>query len=255
MTGDTLQHENPAPGAEKKPVLSLQGITVSYGKGIALRDVSLDVLPGQTVAALGANGSGKSTLARACSALVPVRTGRKLLDGTDVTRWPAHRVRRSGILYLPEGRGVFPAMTVHENLRMAVGLAPRALRHSGIERAVEMFPILGSRLKQRAGSLSGGEQQMLSVARATAMDPRVIIADELSLGLAPQIVDLIFSRLADLKAERGLSVILIEQFVHRALAFADSCTILRRGEVTWSGPAEEGAAEALDAYIGSRSTT
>ena len=250
-----LQHDTTASGIEDSPVLSLHGVTVSYGKGIALRGVNLEVLPGQTIAILGANGSGKSTLARACAGLVSIRTGRKLLNNTDVTRWPAHRIRRAGIIYLPEGRGIFPAMTVQENLRMAVYLVPRGSRNMAIDRAVEMFPVLGSRLKQRAGALSGGEQQMLSVARATVVAPRVIIADELSLGLAPQVVDLIFSRLADLKAERQMSIILIEQFVHRALAFADSCTILRRGEVSWSGPAEEGAAEALEAYIGSGSTT
>ena len=250
-----LQHDVTASEIEDSPVLSLHGITVSYGKGIALRGVNLDVRPGQTIAVLGANGSGKSTLARACAGLVSIRKGRKLLDDTDVTRWPAHRIRRAGIIYLPEGRGIFPAMTVQENLRMAVYLVPRASRNVAIDRAVEMFPVLGSRLKQRAGALSGGEQQMLSVARATVVAPRVIIADELSLGLAPQVVDLIFSRLAALKTERQIGIILIEQFVHRALAFADSCTILRRGEVSWSGPAEEGAAEALDAYIGSGSTT
>jgi branched-chain amino acid transport system ATP-binding protein len=234
-----------------EPLLDVRHLEVSYGSGVALSGVSLSVLPGEAVAVLGANGAGKSTLARACCGLVPSRAGRINWDGKDVTNWSADRRRRAGIMYLPEGRGIFPDLTVYENMCIAACLLrSRSARQEAIDRAAVMFPVLGQRAKQLAGSLSGGEQQMLSLARATVVVPRLIIADELSLGLAPLIVDQVLEYLARIRSEEGVAVVLIEQFVHRALAFADRCVILRRGTVSWTGKSTEGAGEAMSAYIG-----
>ena len=160
-------------------------------------------------------------------------------------------MRRAGVMYLPEGRGIFPSLTVQENLTVAASLVRgRTERKDAIDRAISLFPILGERSKQEAGALSGGEQQMLSLARATAVVPRLVIADELSLGLAPQVVDMVFAYLDTIRTEQHVAIVLIEQFVHRALALADRCIILRRGSVSWSGPVEEGAAAALTSYMG-----
>ena len=232
-------------------VLSVRDLGAAYGRAVALRGVDMDVSAGQVVAVLGTNGAGKSTLARACAGLVPARTGRITWKGQDATRWSAHRMRRAGLLYLPEGRGIFPGLTVHENLCLAASLVRgKSARGAAIGKAIELFPILGERGKQPAGALSGGEQQRLSLVRATVVVPSLIIADELSLGLAPQIVDTVFSYLADLRKEHGVGIVLIEQFVHRALALADNCLILRRGTVSWTGPAEDGAVAALATYMG-----
>jgi branched-chain amino acid transport system ATP-binding protein len=233
--------------------LTVEALDVSYGTATALRDVSLAVSRGEFLTVLGANGAGKSTLARACSGLVTPHAGAIHLGGQEITGWPAHRVRRAGVVYLPEGRGILPGLSVLENLRMAVSLLPRAERKTAIEHAFTLFPILKDRRRQRAGSLSGGEQQMVSLARGLAVPPKVIIADELSLGLAPRVVDMVFESLAGAKA-LGVTVILIEQFVHRALAISDSCVILRRGRLVWSGPASGAAEQAFAQYIGQETT-
>ena len=232
------------------PVLHAEQLDVRYGTSRALFDVSLDLSAGAMVALLGPNGAGKSTLARALSGLVPVTAGTVVYDGTDVTRWPAHRRQRAGLTYVPEGRGIFPGLSVLDNLRMAVRQAGgRDERERAIDRAVELFPVLGSRRGQRAGSLSGGEQQMLALARALAVEPKVMIADEMSLGLAPMVVDAVFDGLERAR-QAGIAVLLIEQFVHRALAMADRCLILSRGHVTWSGSASDAGPEVLDQYLG-----
>jgi branched-chain amino acid transport system ATP-binding protein len=230
--------------------LEATGLTVRYGAAVAIRDVNVSVPAGSVLALLGSNGAGKSSFARACSGLVPTATGTIRLDDQDITGWPAHRIRRAGVVYLPEGRGILPGLSVGENIRMAVRLAGSGReRRDGFDRAIRLFPILGQRLKLRAGSLSGGEQQMLSLARALAVAPRLLIADELSLGLAPLVVDMVFASLEEAK-KANITIVLIEQFVHRALGFADHCVILRRGTVAWSGRASEAAAEAAEAYIG-----
>jgi branched-chain amino acid transport system ATP-binding protein len=232
------------------PLVSVEGLGVRYASLQALFDVSLDVPEGSVVAVLGANGAGKSTLARALSGLVPTCAGSIVFDGHDITRWPAHRIRRAGMVHIPEGRGVFPGLTVDENLRMAVRSAgsPEE-RRSATARAYELFPALGERRRQHASTLSGGEQQMLALARALAVPPRVIVADEMSLGLAPLVVDSVFENLE--RANRtGVSVVLIEQFVHRALALASRCVILRQGSVAWAGSAEDALQEVLDRYLG-----
>ncbi len=232
-----------------EPLLAVQGLDVSYGPSQALFGVSIDVEPGSVLAVLGVNGAGKSTFARAVSGLVPTTAGRVTFDGQDITGLPAHRIRRRGLTYIPEGRGIFPRLSVTDNLRMAVAQEPRSQRGAAIERAIEQFPVLGKRPSQRAGSLSGGEQQMLALARAFAVSPKLIIADELSLGLAPSITESVFQSLDEARRS-GITVVLSEQFVHRALTMADSCVILTRGRVGWAGPAGDAGQEVLDRYLG-----
>ncbi|SEG88512.1 amino acid/amide ABC transporter ATP-binding protein 2, HAAT family [Thermomonospora echinospora] len=230
------------------PLLSVADLQVRYGPAQALFDVSFELAADTTLAVLGANGAGKSTLARALSGLVPPSGGRIRFDGRDITAKAPDVIRRAGLVHLPEGRGVFPALTVQENLRMGLAV-DRADRKAALERAFSIFPVLAQRHRQRAGTLSGGEQQMLSLARALMVSPRLVIADELSLGLAPRLVDVVFENLQRAR-EAGVSVIMIEQFAHRALGFADRCLILQRGVVAWSGPAEAAGDELLHRYLG-----
>ena len=230
--------------------LVVDGLEVRYGPSQALFGISFEVKGGTVMAVLGPNGAGKSTLGRAVSGLVPPSAGHVRFNGQDITRWAPHRVRRAGLTYIPEGRGIFPGLSVVDNLRMSTRqLGGRTERQAGIDRAIEMFPILGSRQGQRAASLSGGEQQMLAMARALVVDPQIIIADEMSLGLAPLMVDQVFESLQKAR-DSGITIILIEQFIHRALAFADTCVILSRGLVGWTGPAKAAGQEVLDRYLG-----
>jgi branched-chain amino acid transport system ATP-binding protein len=231
------------------PILRIEDLDVRYGTSQALFGVSVEVGAGSVLAVLGVNGAGKSTLARSVSGLVRPFGGRIVFDGRDITGKPAHHIRKLGLTYIPEGRGIFPALSVIDNLRMAVGQEKRDERAQAIERAMDLFPILGSRTTQVAGSLSGGEQQMLALARAVAVQPKLIIADEISLGLAPQIVESVFQSLEETH-KGGVTIVLIEQFVHRALSLADTCVILSRGQVGWSGPAAEAGPEVIDRYLG-----
>jgi ABC-type branched-subunit amino acid transport system ATPase component len=172
---------------------------------------------------------------RALSGLIPISSGRIELEGRDITHWPAHRRCRAGIVYIPEGRGVFPGLSVIDNLKMAVRqLDGRSEREAAIGRAIELFPELRARRLQRAGRLSGSEQQMLALARALAVDPKVIIADEMPPGLAPIVVDSVFAALDRARAA-GITALLIEQFIHRAIEMADHCVVLSRGQVGRSG--------------------
>jgi branched-chain amino acid transport system ATP-binding protein len=230
-------------------ILEVQDLDVHYGPSQALFGVSVTVPAGSVLAVLGANGAGKSTLARVVSGLVRPTSGRVFFEGRDVTGLPAHRIRRLGLTYIPEGRGIFPGLSVVENLRMAVAQERRPDRPAAIERAIAHFPVLGERKNQRAGSLSGGEQQMLALARALAVSPKLIIADEMSLGLAPLIAESVFEGLAEARRS-GITIVLSEQFVHRALSMADSCVILTRGRVGWSGPASDAGQEVIDRYLG-----
>jgi branched-chain amino acid transport system ATP-binding protein len=236
-----------------EPLLQVTDLDVRYGSSKALFGVSLDVAAGTVLAVLGANGAGKSTLARAVSGLVAPTAGRLVFDGRDITGMAAHKVRTLGLTYVPEGRGIFPGLSVTDNLKMAVAQEPRAERAGAIERAIETFPVLGERKTQRAGSLSGGEQQMLALARALAVSPKLIIADELSLGLAPLITEMVFQSLEEARRQ-GITIVLSEQFVHRALSMADSCVVLTRGRVGWSGPAAEAGQEVIDRYLGEGET-
>jgi branched-chain amino acid transport system ATP-binding protein len=212
--------------------------------------VSLNVPPGSVVAVLGANGAGKSTLARTVSGLVPSFAGKVTFDGQDITKWHPHKIRRAGLVHIPEGRGIFPGLSVQENIRMAVRrVGSTDQRRSAAAHAYELFPALSNRRTQRAGTLSGGEQQMLALARALAVPPRLIIADEMSLGLAPLIVDFVFENI-ERASQTGVTIVLIEQFIHRALSLASECVILRQGTVAWTGPADQARQEVLDRYLG-----
>jgi branched-chain amino acid transport system ATP-binding protein len=232
--------------------LVVEDLRVSYGPSQALFGVSFAVATGQMLALLGANGAGKSTLGRAVSGLIPISAGKVHLGSEDITRWGPDRIRRAGLAYIPEGRGIFPGLSVRDNLRMAtVQLASKAERNSAIERVVEHFPVLGQRGQQRAGSLSGGEQQMLAMARVLAVNPKVIIADEISLGLAPLVVDQVFQTLEGARGA-GITIVLIEQYIYRALELADTAMILTRGRPGWSGPASHADKEILDHYLGDK---
>jgi branched-chain amino acid transport system ATP-binding protein len=234
--------------ATAPPLLSVSDLEVRYGTALALKNLTLQVDEGDVVALLGVNGSGKSSFARACAGLVRPASGSIAFEHQDVTGWRADRIRRAGLVYLPEGRGIFPSLTVGENLRIAIRLVkPRA---AALDRVFHLFPVLADRRRQLAGTLSGGEQQMLALARAFVGEPRVVIVDEPSLGLAPAMVDLTFESLAKAKS-LGLTIVLIEQFVHRALALADRCLILSRGAVSWQGSTSDAAATNLHRhYLG-----
>jgi branched-chain amino acid transport system ATP-binding protein len=240
----------PAPAAD---ILRVSKVSLKYADATALYDVSIAVAPGSVTALLGPNGAGKSSVARAVSGLVRAQSGRISFDGEDITSASADRIRRLGVAYLPEGRGVFRSLTVEENLRVALSGVPKAERAAAIDSAVELFPILGDRRRQTAGTLSGGEQQMLSLARVLTRRPRLLIADEISLGLAPLIVEEVFAGLQRV-IELGVSVVLIEQFVHRALAIADHCYVLRRGRVVWSGETTQAGADLVEHYLGGPNT-
>ena len=232
------------------PLLSITGLTVRYGLSMALRDINLELRESRALAVLGVNGAGKSTLARALSGLVPSARGKIVFDGQDITAMSAHRIRKAGLIYLPEGRGIFSGLTVSENLRLAAGvIKPRSQRADAVERALEIFPGLKARISNQASMLSGGEQQMLSLARALTTSPKLIIADEMSLGLAPKMVDTVFETLETMKGT-GATIILIEQFAHRALAFADDCALLQRGHLSWHGPSDEATDEIIAGYLG-----
>jgi ABC-type branched-subunit amino acid transport system ATPase component len=236
--------------ADSAPVITVVDLRVRYGDATALAGVSFSVGAGRALAVLGANGAGKSTLARAVSGLVPPCGGSVVFAGQDIWRWPAHRIREAGLVHLPEGRGVFRSLTVNENLRMAAASLPgRQARRDAIDLAMEIFPALADRRRSTASLLSGGEQQMLSLARALVTSPQLLVADEMSLGLAPKLVDRVFEGLERARAQ-GIAVIMIEQYVHRALAFADECMVLERGEVAWIGPAGAAGDEILRHYLG-----
>ena len=239
-----------ADAAAGGTLLSTEGLDVRYGSVQALFDVSIDVPAGSVVAILGANGAGKSTLARAVSGLVPSFGGRVTFDGRDITKAAPYDIRRAGLVHIPEGRGIFPGLSVQENLRMAVRrVGTPDQRRSAVDHAYELFPRLAERRSQRAGTLSGGEQQMLALARTLAVPPKVIIADEMSLGLAPLVVDFVFENIQR-ASEAGVTIVLIEQFIHRALGLADQCVILKQGSVAWTGSSDNARQEVLDRYLG-----
>jgi branched-chain amino acid transport system ATP-binding protein len=235
-----------------EPLLEVRDLSVTYGEAKVLFEVSFDLLPGEALAVLGSNGAGKSSLAKALCGLVRPSTGSIKFDKMDVTGWPAHKVSRVGLAYLPEGRGIFPGLTVQDNFRMFVHRMPKSLKEEAVARSFEMFPQIASRRSQGAGTLSGGEQQMLALARALIQLPRLLIADEASLGLAPMLVDKVFEGLQAAR-QAGVSVIIIEQFVHKALTFADRCVILQRGHQRWSGNTSEAKEEVLAGYLGPES--
>ena len=229
-------------------MLELRNIVGGYGQSTVLRDVSLTVPDASVVALLGPNGAGKSTTLRMASGLLRPREGSIVLEGEDVTRLNPYQRTRRGVCHIFEGRGVFPSLTVRENLLMQ---APKGKSESDIlAQAVEAFPVLGGRKRQIAGTMSGGEQQMLALARAYVTSPRVVLVDEASLGLAPLVVDSIFEFLERLAAD-GVSLLIVEQYVSRALALASTVYLLYQGEIVYSGPAADLDEESIfDLYSG-----
>ncbi|WP_376100518.1 ABC transporter ATP-binding protein [Roseomonas sp. CCTCC AB2023176] len=232
-------------------MLDMRNVFTAYGAVEALRGVSVRVDPGEIVTLIGANGAGKSTLLMTICGAPRARSGQVVFDGTDITAWPTHRIARAGIAQSPEGRRVFPRMSVRENLLMgaqALGVDPGP----GLEQAFTLFPRLKEREGQRGGTLSGGEQQMLAIARALMAKPRLLLLDEPSLGLAPLISRQIFSAIRDLNARTGLTVLLVEQNANQALRLAHRAYVLVNGRITLEGSGAELLArpEVRDAYLG-----
>ena len=227
--------------------LELHGLWAGYGQTTVLRDVDLAVPAGKTVALLGANGSGKTTLLKTAAGMIRPTAGSVRLGGKAVEHLPEHLRSRMGLCLIPEGHAVFRQLSVRDNLAMYAG--GRGVTEA-IERAVAAFPILGARLSQEAGTLSGGQQQMLAVSRALVTDARIIMADELSLGLAPIIVDEIYRVVDELRAD-GRSLLIVEQFVARALAVADYVYILHKGRVVFVGEPQQCEDEhVFEQYLG-----
>ncbi|HEX2884358.1 MAG TPA: ABC transporter ATP-binding protein [Candidatus Limnocylindria bacterium] len=220
-------------------MLEVRGIDVFYGDAQALWAVDLHVDEGEIVCIVGPNGAGKSTLVQAIAGLLPVREGYIAVDGVDVSRLPAHRVCDRGVAIVPEGRRIFPGMTVSDNLDLGAYRPDARRRHAEMRRRVlDLFPRLEERSRQLAGSLSGGEQQMLAIGRALMACPRILLLDEPSLGLAPVIVDEVFDVIGEIN-RTGVAVLLVEQNVQRALEIASRAYLLSEGRVEMAGTAAE----------------
>jgi len=220
-------------------LLSIQNLHVAYGNILALQGISLDVREGEIVTLIGANGAGKSTLLRAISGLVPMREGRILFAGVDLRSVPAHQIVEMGIAHVPEGRGIFANLTVLENLKLATwSRKDRANIQKDYRRVFELFPRLAERQYQLAGTLSGGEQQMLAVARALMTRGRLMLLDEPSMGLAPVLVREIFNILGEINAA-GTTILLVEQNARQALKVAHRGYVLETGRITLAGTAQE----------------
>ena len=233
-------------------MLRIEGLSVAYGGLSALRDVSLDVAAGELVAVLGPNGAGKTTLFKAVSGTVPAQSGRVLFEGEDLLSRPAAARAHLGIAHVPEGRRVFASMTVLENLEMgAWPEAGRAAFGRSLERISSLFPILAERRGQHAGTLSGGQQQMLAIGRALAARPRLLMLDEPSMGLAPAMADTIFDAVRALHREDGMTILLVEQRVADALDSCDRGYVLETGRIVLQGAVQELSADRLrQAYLG-----
>jgi ABC-type branched-subunit amino acid transport system ATPase component len=226
----------PSPSGAGTPLLDVDGIDASYGPFRALFGVSFSVAEGGVTALLGANGAGKTTVARVVSGLIAPTAGSVTFDGVDITRLPPWRIAELGIVHGPEGRSVFSSLTVQENLTLEFrrSLGRTGVR-GGLDRAFELFPRLGDRRAQLAGTLSGGEQRMLSLARVLVHSPRLLVVDELSLGLAPLVIDEVYATLENV-GRAGTTLLLIEQYVDHALRIADSAVLLQHGQVVYGGP-------------------
>jgi branched-chain amino acid transport system ATP-binding protein len=234
------------------PLLKIEGLSVAYGPIAALTDVSLDIRPGQLVGILGANGAGKTSLLRTISGLVRARAGKITFDGKPIGALRPEDIVRAGIAHVPEGRGIFPDLTVRENLLVGANVrGGRSEIAADYARMLEMFPSLARREKQDGSHLSGGEQQMLALARALMARPRLLLADEVSLGLAPVITKQVFGHLQALR-ETGMTILVVEQNAHLVLKTADHVYVLKHGRMAMQGPAEEMAAhrELTEAYLG-----
>jgi branched-chain amino acid transport system ATP-binding protein len=240
------------PAAAEAPALAVEDLTAGYGGVIALHGVSLSVGQGAITAVLGANGAGKTTLLRAISGLVRVRRGAVRLDGADVTRRRPDDLARAGIAHVPEGQGVITELTVEENLRLGAMCAPGRTGRAGLAQSYEQFPVLAARRRQPAAALSGGERQMLVIARALLARPRLLLLDEPSLGLAPKIINQVMTLIAGLRQSSGLTILLVEQNARSALTIADQGIVLALGKVVATADAATLASDTglLRHYLG-----
>jgi branched-chain amino acid transport system ATP-binding protein len=235
------------------PLLLVDALEAAYGSVRALRGVNLEVGAGELVALVGSNGAGKSTLLRALSGVHPALAGRVLYRGGDITGAPVHQRVARGIIHVPEGRQVFGSLSVDDNLRLGAHTRPRGEMEESLDRVFRLFPALADRRRQRAGSLSGGEQQMLAIGRGLMGRPTLLLLDEPSMGLAPRLVSALFGVVETLRAE-GVTMLLVEQNAHAALSIADRGYVLETGRATLEGPGRELLrAEAVRAaYLGVR---
>ena len=238
---------------ENSPMLEVRNLAVRYGGIQALHDLSLTVPKGSIVTLVGANGAGKSTTLRTISGLVPSASGSIRFSGEEIAGWPAHRIVAAGLAHVPEGRLVFPDLSVRENLMMGAYLRRnRKEIAADLEWVGEFFPRLRERITQQAGTLSGGEQQMLAIGRALMGRPRCLMLDEPSLGIAPLLVETIFARLVDLNKERGMTMLLVEQNASLALKVSHYAYVLETGTIHLEGPSQEvrNRPEVKAAYLG-----
>jgi ABC-type branched-subunit amino acid transport system ATPase component len=232
---------NRVDAIDSAPVLSIEKVSTYYGSIGAVRDVSLDVYPGEILTILGSNGAGKTTLLRTISGALKPRSGKISFMGDDITGKRMKTISRKGIGHVPEGRLIFPTLSVIDNLRL--GAASHKISKEDVNKEMqfvyELFPVLDERRKQIAGTLSGGQQQMLAIGRALMGKPQLLLLDEPSMGLAPQVVDQIFETLIKLNREQGLTIVIVEQNAETVLSFADNAVILHTGEVALNGPAKD----------------
>lgn len=220
-------------------MLKVEGLHCNYGKVSAVRDLDMEVAEGELVTLIGANGAGKTTTLKAISGLLPPSKGRITFDGEDITRASPRRILELGIAHCPEGRRVFPYMSVRENLEMGCFLRKDATIKDDMERLFARFPILSERSNQAAGTLSGGEQQMLAISRALMSRPKMILFDEPSLGLAPNLVEATFEIISEIREKDGVTVVLVEQNAFAALELCDRSYVLESGEQTLQGTGAE----------------
>jgi branched-chain amino acid transport system ATP-binding protein len=240
-----------APPNAAPLALDVEHVSASYGPYRALFDVSFTVAAGGVTALLGSNGSGKSTVARVVSGLLPSTSGSIRIGGRDVTRKPAFKIARWGMAHVPEGRGIFASLTVEENLTLAFRQRlGRKLASDALERAYTTFPILGERRKQRGGTLSGGQQRLLSLAKVLMAPPEILVADELSLGLAPVVIDAVYDGLRSIN-QAGTALLIVEQQVDRAIGLCQQAVVLEHGAVAFSGPSDQ-AVKAVEQVLASR---
>jgi len=232
-------------------MLQLSGVHAHYGHIHALRGIDLSVQVGEVVTLIGANGAGKSTLLMSLFGQPRASAGRIIFDNEDITRLPTHIIARRDISLVPEGRRIFPRMTVMENLLMGAVMADPDNLDIDLKRMYALFPILEERLEQRAGTLSGGEQQMLAIARALMARPKLLLLDEPSLGLAPLYIKKIFQTIRELNEDHGMTILLIEQNAHHALRAAHRGYVMQHGQITMTGTGRDllASAEVRAAYL------
>lgn len=239
---------------KENAILKLEDVHVSYGKIAALKGISCEVYKGEVVAVLGANGAGKTTMLNAITGVLPVKSGNILLEGRSILNMATHKITAQGIVHVPEGRHIFPDLSVGENLRVAAYLYEKKnkeLYHERREYVFELFPRLKERVSQLGGTLSGGEQQMLAIGRALVTGGEILLLDEPSMGLAPKLVEDIFGIISRI-AEKGQTIMLVEQNAMMAIEVASYCYVLETGNVTYEGTSESARAnkKIAEAYLG-----